>query len=155
MSRYASSTDVPTDRTKAEIEKTLLRYGADDITMATSVQRGRAGVAFVHRDIPVKINVPLPDRNDKEFRLTDRGRKRVENQVQVAWEQACRQRWRALLLLIKANLESIELGVLAAEDVWLPWMMLPGGQTVSEKIRPHLAAIRNGTRALLPGPLGE
>jgi hypothetical protein len=35
MARYASNTDVPSDRSRAEIERTLVRYGADEFMYGT------------------------------------------------------------------------------------------------------------------------
>ena len=53
-------------------------------------------------------------------------------------EQAQRQRWRALLLVIKAKLEAIEAGIATFEDEFLAYTMLPSGETVGEWVSPQL-----------------
>ncbi len=73
-----------------------------------------------------------------------------------AWEQACRSRWRALFLCIKAKLESIESGIETFEDAFLAHIQMPDGHTVAEHVRPRIAAAyETGTmQPLLPAPKG-
>lgn len=68
------------------------------------------------------------------------------------WEQACRQRWRALALVIKAKLEAVESGISVFEDEFMANIVLPGGRTVSEEVRPRIAAMYEGgpVQPLLP-----
>ncbi len=85
-----------------------------------------------------KLQVPFrTDKND--FRLTPTGRARTENSQYEAWEQACRQRWRALNLVIKAKLEAVECGISVFEDEFMSNIVLPGGQTVGDFMKPQIA----------------
>jgi hypothetical protein len=59
-----------------------------------------------------------------------------------AWEQACRSRWRALALIIKAKLEAVDLGITSVEKEFAPDMVMGDGRTVYEQM---LAAIKSGT----------
>jgi len=52
--------------------------------------------------------------------------------VEVAWEQACRQRWRALNLAILAKLEAVEAGITTFEEEFLAHLVLPNGKTVGQ-----------------------
>src|SRR5688500_12888236 len=101
---YAENTAVPTDRSKAEIEKTLARYGADQCMHGWD--RERAVVGFRADGKYVRFVLPIPDRAD--FATTDRGKKRTAAAAEKAYDQAVRQRWRALALVIKAKLEAVE-----------------------------------------------
>jgi len=60
-------------------------------------------------------------------------------QSEALWQQACRARWRALLLCIKAKLEAIESGITEFEDEFLPYIVLPDGRTAAEWLRPQIA----------------
>ncbi len=51
------------------------------------------------------------------------------------YEQARRQRWRILLLSIKAKLEEIEAGLISFDDQFLAYMALPDGSTVGDFMR--------------------
>lgn len=136
MSRYASGTSVPVDRSKAEIEKTLERYGADQFAYGST--SGSAMIGFRVHGRSVRMTLTLPKRDAPDFRRTDQGRARSESAGQVLYEQAVRQRWRALALVVKAKLEAVESGIATFDDEWLAYMVLPGGRTVSETIAPQL-----------------
>jgi hypothetical protein len=72
----------------------------------------------------------------------------------MAWEQACRSRWRALFLCIKAKLESIESGIETFEDAFLAHIQMPDGKTVAEHVKPNIAIAyqTNPMQPLLPAP---
>ena len=150
MSRYAASTDVPADRSRAEIERTLQRYGADQFMYGWD--GARAVIGFRMADRQVRFDLPLPDRNADEFTLTPTGRDRSPAQAHTAWEQACRQRWRALALVVKAKLEAVEAGIATFEEEFLAHIMLPDGSTVGRFMAPQIArAYSTGTMpAMLP-----
>ena len=98
MSQYARNTNVSSELSRLEIEKILIKYGADNFAYATA--SGKAMICFTMFDRQVKFFLPLPKK--EEFRFTPTGRDRTENSQYEAWEQACRQRWRALKLVIQA-----------------------------------------------------
>ena len=63
----------------------------------------------------------------------------------------CRQMWRVLLLLIKASMEAVELGLGAPEQILLPYIQLPTGRTVGEEVMPGLQkALAGGQLKALP-----
>ena len=135
MPQYAASTDVPADRSRAEIERTLQRYGADSFMYGWNVDD--AVIAFRCNGRHVKFVVKMPDRDDPKFTMHSRGR-RSEDTAMRAWEQATRQRWRALALVIKAKLEAVESGISTFEAEFLANTMLPDGQTVGDWIEPQM-----------------
>lgn len=134
MPKYASSTEVSTSRSRIEIEETLSKYGADSFAYATS--DGRAMIAFRIYDRQAQISIPLPRKED--FQLTETGRDRTASSQQAAWEQACRQIWRILLLLIKAKLEAIELEISTFEREFMADILLPNGHTVGDFMIPQI-----------------
>lgn len=148
MGKYASNTNVSSELSRLEIEKTLVRYGADNFAYAT--QKGKALIGFTMNERQIKFILPLP--KIEEFRYTPTGRDRSENSQYEAWEQACRQRWRALNLVIKAKLEAVECGISVFEDEFMSNIVLPGGETVGEFMRPQIAQayISGAVPKLLP-----
>lgn len=128
---YATDTSVPSDRSRAEIEKILARYGADEFAYAT--RKDMAVIQFSARGRNVRFTIPLPDRNSREFTHTPaRNTLRTPTQIEAAYEQAVRQRWRALALVVKAKLEAVEVGIVEFEQEFLPYTLLPDGRTVYE-----------------------
>jgi hypothetical protein len=150
MAKYAAGTDVSSDRSRAEIEKTLQRYGARQFMYG--YDESQAIVGFVIHNRQVKFVLPMPDRADKEFTRTPTGRTRVASSVIEAYEQAVRQRWRALALVIKAKLEAVQSGIVTFDAEFLAQLVLPNGQTVGDSVMPMVAeAYETGiTPQLLP-----
>lgn len=134
--QYAKNTNVTSELSRLEIERILIRYGADNFAYATA--NGQALIGFTMFDRQIKFILPLPRR--EEFKLTPTGRERSANSQLEAWEQACRQRWRALKLVIQAKLEAVECGISVFEDEFMANIVLPGGQTVGDFMRPQITS---------------
>ena len=132
--RYAESTTVPSDRSRAEIEKTLTRYGAT--TFQYGWQQDRAAIGFVMSGRQIRFVLPLPDRESADFTRTPTGKSRTSTAAEAAYEQAVRQRWRALALMVKAKLEAVASGIVTFEEEFLPHTVLPSGRTVAQEIMP-------------------
>jgi hypothetical protein len=134
---YAKQTQVPIQRSKAEIERLIQRYGATEI--ASGWRSDKAAVQFRMNERHVRFILLLPQLSD--FNTTASGRTRHGGSMaaQHAWEQACRQRWRALALTIKAKLESAESGIEEFESAFMGQIVMPNGKTISEQILPAIA----------------
>lgn len=147
MTRYASETKVSSAQSRAEIEHTLSRYGADGFMYG--YQGERAIVAFRMKERQIRFILTLPDKADEEFHIYMRGSTRYQRERHVAeglWEKACRQRWRALALVIKAKLEAVECGISELEDEFLANIVLPDGSTVGDRAKESIAiAYASGT----------
>jgi hypothetical protein len=146
---------VSSESSRAEIERTLSRYGASQFMYGWGEQDGIdvAIVGFRAHDRQVRFRLLMPDPKNREFTHTPgRGSLRSPEAARREWEQAGRQRWRALALTIKALLEAIEVGILTFEQAFLANIMLPDGTTVSETVLPRVAeAYDTGTMtSLLP-----
>jgi len=156
MPRYASQTKVSSENSRADIERTLNRYGIDGYRYSSVP--GQAMIEFsVHNRI-IRFVLPLPKQD--EFRLTPKRRnKRSQSDQHSAWEQACRQRWRALLLSIKAKLEAVESQIATFEEEFMAHVVDPQtNKTLKEIVLPQIEANYNGHPkpiALLEGPTCE
>lgn len=151
--RYAADTSVSVAKSRAEIEQTLDRYGASSVMMGRSDTE--AVIAFEMRERRVMFRLALPNPNSEEFsRTPSRNKLRSSDQRQAAWEQACRSRWRALLLAIKAKLEAVEVGITTFEDEFMAHIVMPDGRTVSDHVAPKIeSAYKSGEmQPLLPAP---
>lgn len=150
VTRYAASTDVTSDRSRAEIERTLTRYGAQQFMYG--YDQTRAIVGFQINNRQVRFVLPMPDRADREFTRTPTGKQRVASQVAAAYEQAVRQKWRALNLVIKAKLEAVESGIVTFDAEFLAHLVLPNGRTVADEVVPMVetAYETNQMPVLLP-----
>lgn len=140
---YAATTEVSVEKSRAEIEAILGRYGARRFGYMTD--ENSAQIGFVVHDMGVKFILPLPKRDEKRFWSTPGGRRRRnEQEAYLAWEQGCRSAWRALCLCIKAKLEAVQCGITTFEQEFLAHFILPNGETFGDHAIPQLATIRNG-----------
>ena len=141
--RYATDTAVSSGQSRAEIERILRRYGSTAFAYVTEARR--AQVAFEIAGRRVVLRLALPDPEDREFRFTPARRfERSDAEREKAYEQAVRQRWRALALVIKAKLEAVDAGITTIEDEFLAHIAIPGAGTVGEWLRPRLDEVYRG-----------
>jgi len=136
MTKFAEKTSVSSDRSRAEIEKTLTRYGASKFMYGW--EESAALIAFEMEERRIKFVLPLPSLLDSDICKTDKGRERSAAQQEAAFEQAVRQKWRALALVIKAKLEAVESGITVFEDEFMAHIVLPDGKTVGDFMRPQI-----------------
>jgi len=147
---YASQTSVSVAKSRAEIEALLHRYGASQFIAGWNGDV--AAIGFVFGDRAIRMELQLPDPESREFTHTpSKGQKRAADAAEKAWEQACRSRWRALLLVVKAKLEACEVGISTIEEEFLAWTVVPGaGRTVYEAIGHNLVlSIESGEKPQL------
>lgn len=139
MRRYADDTSVSVEKSRAEIEKILRRYGAKGFI--SGWDEDRAFIGFAMHDRQVKFILTLPNRTEERFLKDGRSshKKLSIDRQHEKWEQACRQSWRALALVIKAKLEAVAAEITVFEDEFLAHIVLPNGETVGQHVRPAIA----------------
>lgn len=152
MTRFAEGTTVSVEKSRAEIEGLIVRYGATSSAFMTGP--GKAIIVFEAKQRRVMFTLMLPNLDDRKFGSNGRGTALSPEGRRKAWEQACRQRWRALALVIKAKLEAVESGITTFEDEFMAHIVMPDGQTVGAHLRPRIAAAYEAGKMvpLLPGP---
>jgi hypothetical protein len=123
---YAQRTSVPVDQSRREIEQTMARYGADSFAYMTNPEGATIGFRVQGR--VVRITIPKAEGRNAD--------------------QENRRRWRALLLVIKAKLEAVATGIATFEDEFLPYTVMPNGQTVAEWAHPQLKEMELGKMPL-------
>jgi len=156
MTIYAQNTEVSVEKTRAEIERTLQRYGASRFVSGWT--KDEAMICFTLKGMHIRFDMPLPDpKNEKFWRTPHRARRRSSEDAYRQWEQACRQRWRALLISIKGKLEAVESGIAIFEKEFLAYIVLPGNETVGDLALPQVAqSYKSGiVQPLLALPSGD
>ena len=133
---YAENTSVPIERSKAEIEGMLTRYGADQFVSGWREREAR--IQFRAKDRLVRFTLTMPDPADKKFTQHPRysWNTRSSEAAMKAHDQECRRLWRALALVVKAKLEAVTSGITAFEEEFLAHIVMPDGKTVAEHTLP-------------------
>jgi hypothetical protein len=128
MTKYAARTTVPVEKTRMEIERLVGRYGAKGFM--SGWQGKTARIEFLAAERHIRFTVLIPD-----------------------GQQAARQKWRALLLLVKAKLESVDAKIATFEEAFATDIVMPDGRTVWESVRePIRLAYAGKSVALLGAP---
>ena len=134
---YARDTSVPVERSRAEIEAILTRYGANSFGYLTEPHQ--ATIAFKAHGKTVRFYLPIPNIDD--YSKNKAGGKMSPSAKVAAHAQATRSRWRSLALCIKAKLEAVECGIAQFEEEFLANIVLPNGQTVGQHSLPAIEAM--------------
>lgn len=150
MAEFAAKTSVSVEKSRSEIERILERYGSDQFLYGRDDARGIATIEFHAHKRRVRFVLKLPERNERRFLRHQRGPRTPEAQLKE-WEQACRQRWRALALCVKAKLEAVSSGIAEFEEEFLAYVVLPNGETAGEFLRPQIEKSYSSGR--MPRPL--
>lgn len=145
MSRYASGSEVPVQRSRAHLEQLLRAHGCEGFAYGWTGDYDR--VEFVWQSQRVRFTLPRPKR--EKFSLTPSGLQRTEKQIQSALESEDRRRWRALLLVVRAKIEAVESGISIFEEEFLAFIVMPNEQTVGEILVPRISD-GSISRKLLP-----
>lgn len=115
--RFAYKTHVPVERSRAEIEAVVHRYGATKFAIATDHISRQVMIEFAMRDRRVRFELHQPpERNAQQMRTA----------------------WRALLLAIKAKLESVEAKIETFDEAFLAHVVMPDGRRFGEITIPQL-----------------
>ncbi len=148
---YAAQTTVSPDRSRAEIERILRRYGASKFLYGYDDRQ--AMIAFEAHERKVRFTLSFPGFD--EFTQTQTGRHRTKSSQEQAYHQEIARRWRALALAIKAKLEVVESGIAAFEDEFLAYILLPDNHTIGQWLIPQIENIYLGGKLPPLLPSGE
>lgn len=134
LGKYAEGTSVPVERSRAEIERVLMKYGATKF--GTMSEETKVTVFFEVKGREVQWMVPLPAKA-KYLREQD-------------YDGEVSRRWRVLVITVKAMLEAVESKLLTFDQAFLAHVVVPGtGRTLGDVLVPRLSALGGGLRALL------
>ena len=142
---YAETTSVSVEKTRAEIETLISKSGATHFAYMTTPEAAIIGFRFADRQL--KFVVPLPSRTDKKFTTRMVRGYQKQNDINAAyklWEQACRSRWRALLLCLKAKLEAVQVGITTIDQEFLAHIVTENGLTIGQRLLPQLGNLPSG-----------
>lgn len=137
--RFAAETSVSPERSQEQIRSTLRKYGAGRFGLMEDPE-GESAVIFEIKGLTVRIGVPMPDRAELSLYRHASGKMvpRTASAAASAYDQAVKQRWRALLLAIKAKLEAVECGISTLEREFLPFVVMPDGRVLADHVLPAL-----------------
>lgn len=138
MRPYADRTSVPVDRSRAEIERLLMRRGATQFVFGHG--NGHALLGF-----EMKATDANGDSVLRRLRFTMPMPVQSRSMTETRVKAETRRRWRALLLVLKAKLEAVASQIVTFDQEFLAHIVVEGNTTVGDRFVPALtAAIKQG-----------
>jgi hypothetical protein len=152
--KYAEGTDVPVERSRAEIETILRKHGASGLATGWDYDERKGYVACRMKERNLHFQVVIPPASEFEFTAGKVKRNKAQLESAIAAEE--RRRWRGLLLVIKAKLELVASGGTSFDREFLADIMLPDGSTIGDSVVPRIGeAYANGKMPKLGLLLGS
>lgn len=146
---YAEGTTVKIEQSIAEISAIVRKNGGGQFAQMLSDEK--AAIAFTMQDRQVRFVVSFGSSADPAFATKGRwSEATTPAERKMKFEARQRQRMRALLLVIKAKLESVESEVETFEQAFLANVVMPNGATLHELVRERVSdAYLTGAMPLL------
>jgi hypothetical protein len=134
---YAKGTVVSVEKTVAELVGLVRRFGGSQIAQLDDSDRFVIGFSMAERQVRFIVGFDPPTHQRFSERRTGKyGRRAATNEERIASsEQHRRERMRALLLVVKAKLESVESRVETFEEAFLANFVMPDARTLYEHVR--------------------
>lgn len=143
MPTYASRTKVSAAKSREEIQAILKKYGASDFGYKEAADHAMVIFKMANRDYRFLIRYkPLSAFKPSISKISSPAKRdRTQADLKAEHEQHIRQRWRAMLVVIKAKLIAYDEGIETLEEVFFRWTVVPGSeQTIEEMIEPQIQA---------------
>lgn len=153
--RYAQGTSVGLAKSRAEIDKLLRQWGADGVQWTDDFREGRVLLRFTwaHEGTKLQARIGMQLPSDNVLRDNATGpRGFSEPKYAKERDQHGREEHRILLLWLKAAFNAVDLGIVDASTLFLPFLEGADGRTVAEVAAPKLAGLLSvsADRFLLP-----
>ena len=138
--RFAQDTQVAVERSRGQINELLRRWGCHRIGWMDDEAGCELVFEFVHdggkdglQTLHARYRLTYP--TDEELEQKAQGARGLRaGYLEKLQSHVGRREHRLLLLLLKANLEAVEEGLLDPAVVFLPYIVTDNGQTVGERV---------------------
>lgn len=136
---YAQGTKVAVERSRAEIERLITKYGATEFS--SGWMNEQAAIQFRANGRQVRFVLDLPNREWAKDLLMGKKRGRYFSREYIPTtalvplvDAEHRRRWRCLLLAIKAKLEVVHSGIASFDEEFLAHVVMDDGKTIYEHV---------------------
>lgn len=124
------STEVPVERSQGGIRKLIYSHKGTGVSFMSRPPREGFEALVTLENVAYHIRVMAAAKKTNSPSARDQEERRV---------------WRVLYWHLKAMFEAADSGVIAVEDIILPYIVTPDGRTIAEHVAPQLAELKNMT----------
>jgi len=135
--KYAAGTTVPVNRSKADLEKICIKYGAKNFSVLQN--DFLTAIFFKYHDRVYRFDMDMG-----KIKIAKTG-----NQVndKKKFEAEERRRWRVMVITLKAMFESVENEVMDYELLFQPYTVLPDNTIIGHRISKQIDQLYAGDTA--------
>lgn len=133
MTLFMESTEIAPEKSIAEIEACLAKYGATAILKdyeKGEIEALSFRIKVGTQEVPFRL--PCRWKAIEEIFHKRADRYASEREVESRKAKARRVAWRQILRWVQAQMALVETSMVKVEEVFLPYIQGPGGQTVYE-----------------------
>ena len=146
MTRRPESKEPSVQRTRAELERLLRKWGVGGLSWVDDYEIGLVILRFRWKSNPedelgytARFTVRVPNDDDLEASAIDkRTGKFSEKKLTRLRKNRGKKQHHSLLYLIRAQLDAIKLGIMLPEQAFMSWIEDEGGITLFDKMLPEL-----------------
>src|SRR5712692_2325585 len=141
------TTDIPVDRTIAEIQKILAQNGARGIALEYDEQGNMKDIFFKILLHEKELAFRLPAKAERVYTaLHESATSAYHQRYGKQWrEEAERIAWRICKTWLEAQITLINLEQVKIEEVFLPYLIMPGNKTLFETMEQNKFLLPSGS----------
>lgn len=132
------TTEVAVSKSQTEIRRLVYLHKGTGLILVSQPPREGFEAMITLEDQPYHIRVMATCKDQTKDR---QGYTRSPASKQKAVEQEERRVWRVLYWHLKAMFEAADSGVIDIRDVIMPYVVMKDGMTISDHLRPRMAAL--------------
>jgi len=143
-----SSTSVPIAKSQEGIRKMIYAHKGRGLMLISHAPREGFEALMQINNVEYRVRIMATCKIE-----THRGpgyTRKSSGQIEKQTEQEERRVWRVLYWHLKALFESSDSGVIDIRDVIMPYVVMPNGETLSERIMPQLEKVLADPSRALP-----
>ncbi len=128
------STTIDAFKTVSEIEYVLMKHKAKSV-MKNYEDGTISGLSFLIDTGAQQLPIRLPVKIDECLKVLQKEKKsNPRSSIKATREQAERVAWRILKDWIEAQMALLDIEMVSMQEIFLPYIELPGGQTIYQKL---------------------
>lgn len=129
------TTDIPVQKTIGEIQILLVRAKASAIAFDYDDSQNIKSVFFkIKRQDGTELPFKLPAKAEEVYQKLYAGKSGEWRYKEARMEQSRKTAWRIIYTWLKAQMALLELEMVKAEELFLPYMMVSSTQTLFENM---------------------
>lgn len=138
------STTIAVEKSIMEIQKILVTHGASKILSDYDRNGNITSLSFEVTSPYGPLHIKLPANKEPILQILRRQKAAGKIRKQIDGDQALRVAWRIIKDWVEAQMALLETDMVKMEEIFMPYVLLPGGQTFFQKFENDRKLLNSG-----------